>query len=148
MDNVNKFVSRLEKLAESHAKKGIKSCEYGVVGEVMFWSLRKVLGKSYTHGIHTAWVKIFSSMLKIIVPLSIEHELKSNAAQLKRISEFEEYCVSDCKKTVRMAPNNKSLSRLVSTKSTMIFSTSPTRVCSDENIIQSVEIMGVDDFAQ
>jgi len=84
---------RLVELAESHCKKGVKACEYGVIGEVMFWTLSQVLGREYSSDIHTAWMKIFSTMLRVIVPISINYELQSNAAQIKRLADFEEYCI-------------------------------------------------------
>jgi hypothetical protein len=58
--------------------------EYGIVGEVMFWTLAKVLGQAYTADVHQAWIKIFSSMMRVIVPIAVHHELKDNTAQQTR----------------------------------------------------------------
>lgn len=91
------FEKRLIGLAISHSNKGIKAVEYGVVGEVMFWTLRKVLGKAFTSDIHNSWLKIFSGMLKIIVPMALKCEMQNNSAQKKRIDHFEEYCIVDYK---------------------------------------------------
>lgn len=57
----------------------------GVVGEVLFWSLRQCLGLDiYTSICHQAWIKVYSNMLTIMVPLAVAHELKDGSAQEKR----------------------------------------------------------------
>ena len=57
----------------------------GVVGDVLFWSLRRCLGADYDYPSHLAWVRIFCSMLKIIVPLAIQWEMKNGDAQIDRL---------------------------------------------------------------
>ncbi len=57
----------------------------GVVGEVLFWSIRLCTGPSvYTYDVHQAWVKIYSRMLRTMVPLAVSHELRDGSAQEKR----------------------------------------------------------------
>ena len=57
----------------------------GVVGEVLFWTLRNCTGPTvYTHDVHQAWVKVYSRMLKIMVPLAVAHELRDGSGQEKR----------------------------------------------------------------
>lgn len=57
----------------------------GIVGEVLFWSLRQCIGiDMYTPTCHQAWIKVYSNMLKIMVPLAVAHELKDGSAQEKR----------------------------------------------------------------
>lgn len=52
----------------------------GVVGEVLFYVLRLCLGPLvYTYDVHRAWVKVYSRMLKVIVPIAISYELKSGS---------------------------------------------------------------------
>ena len=58
--------------------------EYGIVGEVMFWTLGKIMGVEYTPEVHASWVKIFSSMMKVMVPIAVQHELRDNSAQVSR----------------------------------------------------------------
>lgn len=69
------------------------SCRYfifllnvdGVVGEVLFWSIRLCTGPTvYTYDVHQAWVKIYSRMLRTMVPLAVSHELRDGSAQEKR----------------------------------------------------------------
>lgn len=69
-----KFVKTMEDLAMRHCERGIRGVEFGVVGDVLFYSLQKTIGITYTLEVETAWKKIFSSMLAIIVPLCIEYE--------------------------------------------------------------------------
>ena len=52
----------------------------------MFWTLDHCLGKDiYDANCHLCWVKIFSSMLRVIVPVAVAHELASNEAQKNRV---------------------------------------------------------------
>ena len=55
------------------------------MGEVLFWAIRTCVGADlYTYDIHQAWVKIYSRMLKTMVPVAVAHELKDGSAQEKR----------------------------------------------------------------
>lgn len=92
-DQDEKFREILVKLAEVHNERGVKAVEYGIVGEVMFWSLRKCLGPVYDSDVHRVWVKIFSRMLKIMVPVAVSFELRCGDAQIERLR-----CESSSKK--------------------------------------------------
>jgi hypothetical protein len=78
-----------------------------VVGEVLFWSIRLCTGPTvYTYDVHQAWVKIYSRMLKTMVPLAVAHELRDGSAQEKRflgdsigLSLAEESCLNDFEAT-------------------------------------------------
>jgi len=85
-DQQDKFDEAMVKLAEVHNDRGIKAVEYGVVGEVLFWTLRRCLGPEYDTRTHKAWVKIFSRMLSVIVPCAVQFEMSSGEAQEKRLS--------------------------------------------------------------
>jgi hypothetical protein len=103
----SKFVDTMNKLAEVHNGRGVKSIECknrlllfdtllvlfqfnfvyndfvdGIVGDVLFWSLRKCLGSEYDAETHKAWVRIFCSMLKVLVPNAVDWELKNGDAQI------------------------------------------------------------------
>jgi len=42
----------------------------------LFWTLRAVLGdEDYDTVTHTAWIKFYSRMLDVIVPIVLEHEM-------------------------------------------------------------------------
>lgn len=52
---------------------------------MLFWSLRQVLGpKDYDLNAHRVWIKVYSRMLKVMVPIAVAHELKDGSAQEKR----------------------------------------------------------------
>jgi len=85
LDNEEKVKSRLIELALNHCKRGVKVCEYAILGDVMFWSLKEVLGSLYDEKTHLAWVKIFSMMLNVIIPVAIEQELQDNKPQTNRM---------------------------------------------------------------
>lgn len=98
-----KYESTLIKLAEVHNDRGVKAVEYGLVGEVLFWSIRQTVGPTmYTYDVHQAWVKIFSHMLKVMVPVAVAYELQDGSAQEKRflgenigLSGAEEHVLND-----------------------------------------------------
>ena len=58
--------------------------------QCMFWAVRTVVGPAiYSEQTHRAWVKIFSQMLRVIVPVAVAHELASNEAQQNRVMDHE-----------------------------------------------------------
>ena len=75
-------------LAETHCQMGIRTIEYGIVGEVLFWTLHRLLGsQAYNREVEIAWTRIFSSMLRIIVPIAVTFERdqgRSNRASVRR----------------------------------------------------------------
>lgn len=50
----------------------------------MFWTLGKILGQAYTTEAHYSWVRMFSSMIRVIIPIAVHHELQDNNAQTSR----------------------------------------------------------------
>jgi hypothetical protein len=55
--------------------RGVKAIEYGVVGDVLFWSLKICVGTTiFTDAVLAVWVKIFSRMLRTIVPTAVKFE--------------------------------------------------------------------------
>lgn len=79
------FTEVMTKLAQVHNARGVKAIEYGIVGEVLFYSLKACLGPEYDHPTHKAWVKIFSQMLMAIVPVAVTFEMKCGQAQTERL---------------------------------------------------------------
>ena len=56
----------------------------GIVGEVLFWCMKRVLGQAtFTPQLQTAWIKVYSRMLKTIVPVAVALELKTNQRAAK-----------------------------------------------------------------
>ena len=58
------------------------------MGEVLFWCLKKCLGmKAYTPSVHHAWVKVYSRMLRTIIPVAVALELKGQSeSQVQRFT--------------------------------------------------------------
>ena len=82
LDNKRGYHQKLLQIAQSHCHKGVKAIEYGITGEVMFWTLRRVLGpKVYTDKCEQSWMKIYSDLLRVIIPVAVAHELANNEAQ-------------------------------------------------------------------
>jgi hemoglobin-like flavoprotein len=80
-----KYELTLRKLAEVHNERGVKAAEYGIVGEVLFWALKRVLGTEvFDAFLHIAWVKIYSRMLRTMVPVAVAHELQQGSVTQKR----------------------------------------------------------------
>lgn len=76
LDNAELFNKHLKMLALTHLKMGIRATEFGIFGEALFWTLRAVLGdEDYDTVTHTAWIKFYSRMLDVIVPIVLEHEM-------------------------------------------------------------------------
>mmetsp|Transcript_20893 Transcript_20893/g.21562 ORF Transcript_20893/g.21562 Transcript_20893/m.21562 type:complete len:211 (-) Transcript_20893:45-677(-) len=86
LKNKEKFVKTMEDLAMRHCERGIRGVEYGVVGDVLFYTLQETSGGLYTPAVEACWKKVFSSMLAIIVPLCIQYERNG---KLKRTTKRE-----------------------------------------------------------
>jgi hemoglobin-like flavoprotein len=71
-----KFQKSMKELAERHCERGVKAVEYGIIGDVLFYSLEATAGGLYSPAVEGCWKKVFSSMLAIIVPLCIRYERK------------------------------------------------------------------------
>lgn len=90
MDDEEKFNATMIKLAETHNEKGIKAAEYGIMGEALFWALRMTLGDSvYTIDAHRVWVRIYSRMIRVIVPVAVAYEMRDGASQSIRFGDRE-----------------------------------------------------------
>lgn len=56
----------------------------GIFGEVLFWTLKLTVGKEvYDIITHTAWIKIYSRMLFIILPIVVKYELENKDSMMK-----------------------------------------------------------------
>lgn len=75
LDHPERFESSMVALAERHCEKGVRSNEYGIVGDVLFWTLQRCLGPdTYDEDTERSWIKIYSAMLKHIVPCALHYE--------------------------------------------------------------------------
>ena len=75
LENPSEFAITMHDLTIRHCERGVKAIEYGVVGEVLFWSIKTCIGlKCYTNEVHDSWTKIYSKMLQVIVPVAVQYE--------------------------------------------------------------------------
>lgn len=51
----------------------------GIFGEALFYVLRLTLGDDYDAHAHNGWVKIYSRILRIIIPIVVDYELNNKA---------------------------------------------------------------------
>jgi len=77
-------------LAEKHNERGVKAIEYGVVGDVLFWSLRHCAGDIFNHHVYFVWTKIMSRILRVMVPCALAYELTNGINQQQRIDAAED----------------------------------------------------------
>lgn len=75
MGNKDKFDKTLNHLAQVHNKIGVKAIEYGIVGEVLLFTIKKCCGEAFNGAAHHGWTKILSRMLDGIIPAVIEFEV-------------------------------------------------------------------------
>lgn len=63
------MINIIKELTVRHMKYGVKSYHYYIMGEVLFNSLNEILDVEFTDDCYHSWKKIYSSMLKIILPI-------------------------------------------------------------------------------
>jgi nitric oxide dioxygenase len=68
------FRQALVAIAEDHCGRGIRAVEYSIVGEVLMWAIQFMLGTEYDRSVESSWIRLYSSMLRVIVPLAVEFE--------------------------------------------------------------------------
>lgn len=73
------FRHALVNLAERHCLRGVKCIEYAVMGDVLFWTLHVILGGDHTLAVEQAWICLYSSMLRVVVPIAVAYEYENGA---------------------------------------------------------------------
>lgn len=77
VNNPEQFQETMHDLTVRHCQRGVKAIEYGVVGDVLFWVIRTCVGeKAFTPAVSNVWVRIYSVMLRHIVPQAVAYERK------------------------------------------------------------------------
>lgn len=72
-----KFMKLMKELAQNHCHRGVQAIEYGIMGNVLFYALRRCLGdEQYPQITDAAWKSVYSSMLRLIVPECVKYELE------------------------------------------------------------------------
>eukprot|EP01041_Mallomonas_annulata_P011483 gene11483-24012_t len=55
--------------------KGIKGEMYGCMGTALFWALEMVIGSSFSTHMKKSWIRVYSLILNVVLPLHAECEL-------------------------------------------------------------------------
>ena len=62
-------------LAQRHCERGVRANEYGVVGDILFYSLQFCVDSDvYSRRSELAWIRIYSAMLRLILPVALQYE--------------------------------------------------------------------------
>mmetsp|Transcript_6163 Transcript_6163/g.9298 ORF Transcript_6163/g.9298 Transcript_6163/m.9298 type:complete len:241 (+) Transcript_6163:61-783(+) len=77
LQNFDEFSSSLKSIATSQIHHGIYITDFFSYGDALFYSLEQVLGREFTPQDLTSWQKLYSSILRVIVPACIKY-LTSN----------------------------------------------------------------------
>ena len=74
----NKDVLRKKMVAmtKKHNGKGVKAEHYGTMGQALILALHKVLGDLFDDKCKTAWARVYSFLLSIIIPEVVKFEEK------------------------------------------------------------------------
>lgn len=84
LEDSQNFRSNMSELARRHCERGVKAIEYGIVGTVLFWTIRTCIGfAAFTEEVEYVWHKIYSKMLNVIVPVTVS--LERNRQQVSGI---------------------------------------------------------------
>jgi len=75
METPEKFNKTLIHLANVHNKIGVKAIEYGIVGEVLMYTVQKCCGDAFDTNAHQGWAKILSRIMDVIIPVVINFEV-------------------------------------------------------------------------
>ena len=67
---------RLEAMTLKHSMKGVKASQYGTMGAALVWAMELVLGELFTEAVSTAWLRVYSLLLSVIVPVAVRYEFE------------------------------------------------------------------------
>jgi len=84
LNNLGQLVPALQDLARRHSVSyKVMGNQYGVVGEVLIATLGEVLGEYWNNDHVNSWLKIYSVMLSVIIPVAIQEERLLSAKKKK-----------------------------------------------------------------
>lgn len=101
------FASFLDTFARKMSEKGVLVCEYGPIGDALFYSLSQVLGPAYTVRIHQNVIRFYCLLLSYILPTAVILDLQTNQINQSFCTRMDEM---DCRivPIVLMKPNSPS----------------------------------------
>lgn len=77
------FRKRMVALTKAHIERGVCAVQYGNIGEIFFWTLNRCLGTMWGYEIEEAWKVLFSTLLRIMVPLAVHFEVMVDCVQVQ-----------------------------------------------------------------
>ena len=78
LENPEKVRQNLSELAHRHNIIGVEPFYYGIMGDALFNALQEVLGPSFDELTRRSWIKLYSYMLSIILPIAVQHKCSHN----------------------------------------------------------------------
>ena len=134
LENEQEFRRRAVEIVRNNCDRGIKAVDYGIVGEVLLWSVSVALGSTLNNlVIETAWVKVFSSLLTIIVPVAVATEVERSSDNPFRYIEAPR-SISSVIFTIK--EDEDSISKYPQFQDALSFSTMASSVSSTSNNMQ------------
>lgn len=118
MDDPEKFQRCLVNLAHVHNKIGIKAIEYGIVGEIILYTLRKCCGDSFSTAALHGWAKILSKMLDIILPVVVKYEVENGEVVREKFAARFYGSQGGATESTKLCPHHQSHAALSHTSST------------------------------
>ena len=73
--NKDKLRQRLESMTKKHSIKGVKASQYGTMGSALIWGMELVLGHEFSSFHQRSWIRVFSFLLSVIVPIAVGFEM-------------------------------------------------------------------------
>lgn len=86
IDDQSRWDMTFTKLAEMHNEMGVKAVEYGIIGEILFWTIEQCIGpEAFTVDVHMAWIHVMSRILKTMVPVALRFELEKGSGEIQQM---------------------------------------------------------------
>jgi hemoglobin-like flavoprotein len=76
LNKPTELVKVLENMAKMHTSRGVMAHQYGVVGECLLWTFDHCLGDEFTEDSKVGWIRIYSFMIDVIIPVALKEERK------------------------------------------------------------------------
>jgi hemoglobin-like flavoprotein len=77
LNNPHQLENALIDLAKRHTGYGVLAVQYGIIGEVLLWSLQNVLRENFTPQVEYSWFTVYNYILKIMIPAALAEERKA-----------------------------------------------------------------------
>lgn len=89
-NNIAKLTVTMEQLAVVHNQRKIAGPYYSTLGSVLLYALRESTGSEYfTDEKKDAWVRVYSRMMQVIIPIVVAGTKPSDAVWLKKKAQYE-----------------------------------------------------------